>query len=195
MGDDTGQQHKKLNEQLVKFRSFLYMLNAYGKENLGKKDIEIEEIYPTTYRIMDAILGQSTAEQYCFHTSAGFIENEITISCFIKQAEDKKNKTIKRLITTTPGRVTNSFKTEVENGVPDGHLYYFSKEKLDFYSNGFRGGFTRIKADSGEDYKTSGDIEKYNGYYVYKSNQKINYNNIPIETKKEVEENNGNSNT
>ena len=166
-----------MNEQNFSFenrpeRGYLYALlaklNQMGRDNLLIKNIETKTNTPTTYEIMDYILGERTAEQYCLHYYKDKSQ-PISLNDFITPNSENGIK----INTNTSNRINNAF--TVEPLVNGGYIYYLTKADVEFYSNGFKGGFSLVENNSIPNYK------------LYKSNQNIS-KYVEIEIKKETKE-------
>ena len=148
-------------------------LRAMGKENLFiSNNIEVEET-ATIYKILDLILGQRVNnKQLCLQTIDNtFIPTQL--SDFTADTEQKKI-----IISNSPFRINNSFDTynaSVLGNPKGGYIYYLTEAQVEFYCNGFVGGFTEPTTIT----------ENGQTYNLYRSNQKLT-NKVTIETKKLV---------
>ena len=154
-------------------RGYLYnllaQLNIMGRDNLLIKNIETKTNTPTTYEIMDYILGERTAEQYCLHYPKGY-NAPTSLSDFTGTY---------KISTDTSDRINNIISVPaMTNG---GHIYYLTQADVIFFCNGFQGGFSKD-----EETQISGIDNKYK---LYKSNQNIS-RAVKIETEKAEKEEN-----
>jgi hypothetical protein len=93
-------------------------LNQMGRDNLLIKNIETKTDTPTTYEIMDYILGERTAEQYCLHYPKG-VESPTSLNDFLGEY---------KIETNTSGRINNIIPiAEMANG---GHIYYLTQADI-----------------------------------------------------------------
>ena len=154
-------------------RGYLYNLlinlNKMGRNNLLVKNIKTRTNTPTTYEIMDYILGERTAEQYCLHYPKGH-NAPTSLSDFTGTY---------KINTDTSDRISNII--SVPAMADGGHIYYLTQADVIFFCNGFQGGFSEDK-----EIQISGVDNKYK---LYKSNQNIS-RAVKIETEKAEKEEN-----
>lgn len=148
----------------------VYALNIKGKNNLLLKDIVISS-NPTTYEVIDAILGERTEPQYCIHAIGNFVPSLLS-----EFTETDETLSLYQKIDLIPdNRIGTEFTIDaLDNG---SYIYFLTKADLEFYSNGFKGGFTKIN-------NIINDAKEYN---LYRSNQRLS-RYIEIETKKAKKE-------